>query len=99
MLRNVEKRINPQSRCEEGIEMAESFVERISSIIGHEDVWLTPDEVSRITGFTVGTLNTWRSRHKGPIAVVVGRSARYSARELRAWMLAHVTKRSGSARA
>lgn len=78
--------------------MGVAFDARITSVIGDEDVWLTPEEVSRITGFKVGTLNTWRGRRKGPPSIVAGRSVRYSAYGLRAWMNEQVRTRGGSPR-
>jgi len=78
--------------------MGNDFDSRIGTAIGEEDVWLTPDDVSRITGFKVGTLNTWRARRKGPPATLVGRSCRYSARLLRLWMNEHANQRSGAGR-
>lgn len=79
--------------------MGEAFDDRIAAMVGEEDVWLTPDDVSRITGFKVGTLNTWRVRRKGPPASIIGRSVRYSARALRAWMKEQSNLRSGTSRA
>lgn len=78
--------------------MGKKFDDRIASIIGEEEVWLTPDDVSRITGFKVGTLNTWRARRKGPPARVVGRSIRYSSHLLRMWMNEQGNMRRGTAR-
>ena len=66
--------------------MGDAFDARITAAIGDEDVWLTPEDVSRITGFKIGTLNTWRAKRKGPPAVTIGRSCRYEAKSLRAWM-------------
>jgi Helix-turn-helix domain len=79
--------------------MGDVFDHRIANIIGEEDVWLTPDEVSRITGFKIGTLATWRSRRKGPPATIIGRSARYSSRQLKVWMKQQANFRAGASHA
>lgn len=79
--------------------MAENFEARVASAIGDESSWLTPHEVSRITGFTIGTLNTWRARRKGPPHHSVGRSVRYEAQLVREWMVTQAQLGRGRSRA
>lgn len=80
--------------------MSSKFEDRLTERIGNSDAWLTPEEVSRITGFTIGTLNTWRARRKGPEHIIVsGRSVRYSAESLKTWMASEARGRRGNANA
>ena len=80
--------------------MSANFEDRVAERIGDGDAWLTPAEVSRIIGFTIRTLNTWRARRKGPPHVIIsGRSVRYSAESLKTWMASEACGRRGGANA
>jgi predicted DNA-binding transcriptional regulator AlpA len=46
----------------------------------------TPEEVSLMTGLSLATLATWRSRGKGPSYVKIGRKVYYRKQELSKWL-------------
>jgi hypothetical protein len=51
-------------------------------------VWLTPEQVSERTGFSVDTLRDWRSKRnegKGPPFLLVGSRIRYEEAALEQW--------------
>lgn len=63
----------------------------LNDILKHSPGWLDEAvdtaEASRIVGFPVCTLHTWRSRGDGPPFLKVGRrSVRYQRRTLLQWM-------------
>lgn len=49
--------------------------------------WLTPKQVSEITGFATQTLANWRVLDKGPAFRHVGKSVRYASVDVDAFML------------
>lgn len=51
--------------------------------------WLTEKAVAAITGMSVHTLRAHRQRHRGMPYAKVGRSVRYSATDVQAFMNAH----------
>lgn len=54
---------------------------------GRASPWLDADDAAAYTGFTVGTLKTWRCRGRGPrYHVVNGRLIRYHVSDLDAFM-------------
>ena len=48
--------------------------------------WVNTHEASKITGFTYGTLRTWRCQKKGPPFSKVGAAIRYKVRDLQEYM-------------
>jgi predicted DNA-binding transcriptional regulator AlpA len=63
----------------------------INDILKHSPGWLeeavNTSEASRLVGFPVCTLHTWRSRGDGPPFLKIGaRSVRYQRRALLQWM-------------
>lgn len=48
--------------------------------------WVNTHEASKITGFTYGTLRTWRCMKKGPPYSKVGAAIRYKVQDLRDYM-------------
>lgn len=47
----------------------------------------TADEVAAFLGVPLGTLYAWRTRHKGPAAVRVGKHLRYRWSDVDAWLM------------
>lgn len=65
-----------------------SFADIVRDNPGWLDEAVTTAEASRITGFPVCTLHTWRSRGGGPPFLKVGSAVRYQRRALFEWMVA-----------
>jgi hypothetical protein len=65
-----------------------SFADILQDNPGWLDEAVTTAEASRITGFPVCTLHTWRSRGGGPPFLKVGSAVRYQRRALFEWMAA-----------
>src|ERR1041385_7154402 len=47
---------------------------------------LSPEQVSRLTGIAVATLDTWRCRRRGPPFIKLGRIIWYRLRDLEMWI-------------
>lgn len=47
---------------------------------------MTTDEVAQYLGLAPSTLNTWRSRGRGPQFIKVGKLVRYSRSEVDYWL-------------
>jgi len=54
------------------------------------DDWVDTHAASKITGFTYGTLRTWRNQKKGPIYSKVGSAIRYKVKDLQDYMEDHL---------
>ena len=54
------------------------------------DDWVDTHVAAKITGFTYGTLRTWRSSKKGPVYSKLGKAIRYEVRDLQSYMEDHV---------
>lgn len=65
----------------------------LDALLRHNPGWLDEAvdtaEASRITGFPVATLNTWRSSGEGPPFLKINASVRYQRRTLFAWLAEH----------
>lgn len=57
-------------------------------------LWLTPEDVSRETGFELETIANWRYKGKGPKYTKEGGEVRYPRAEFLAWLGEHPTFRS-----
>ena len=53
------------------------------------DEWVDTHAASRITGFTYGTLRTWRNQKKGPVYSKIGSAIRYKVEDLQQYMEDH----------
>jgi excisionase family DNA binding protein len=57
---------------------------------GHAaEVLLDPEEVAKMLGVRVRTLQTWRSRRQGPTYVKVGKLVRYKSADVMAYIERH----------
>lgn len=54
------------------------------------DDWVDTHIAAKITGFTYGTLRTWRSAKKGPTHSKVGSAVRYKVSDLQKYMEDHL---------
>lgn len=54
--------------------------------------WLTQEEAAKFLGLSPATLQSWRSRKKGPPYARFGRAVKYRLADLRAWAEAQVKK-------
>jgi predicted DNA-binding transcriptional regulator AlpA len=59
-----------------------TVVRRSASVLGQEDRRLTVEEAAQVLCVSVKTLEAWRRLGKGPMFVKLGRSVRYTMRDL-----------------
>jgi hypothetical protein len=61
---------------------AKKVVRQFASVLGREDQRLTVEEAAQVLCVSVKTLEAWRRLGKGPMFVKLGRSVRYTMRDL-----------------